>query len=205
MQAHLRGITARPFLPKYFPGFDIYLWLDADTWVQERFAIERFIAAADGGMGLVSEFQAAFHSPSINEWRHGRLEAYFGKPGVLAARKDYFNSGVFSLAADAPHWSSWKEHFRQGLKRSPQLACDQSALNHAIFRDKLKVNALPAVCNWLCNLSLPVFDAGSNKLRCPTPPHDLIGLVHMAGGSKGVTLHCAYNDLEATYDLLYKG
>ncbi|MEZ5919051.1 MAG: hypothetical protein R3D66_03785 [Alphaproteobacteria bacterium] len=23
-----------PFLPQIFPGYDVYFWMDADTWVQ---------------------------------------------------------------------------------------------------------------------------------------------------------------------------
>src|SRR5215470_17824863 len=30
-----RAQTARPHLRKYFPGFDLYIWLDADCWVQD--------------------------------------------------------------------------------------------------------------------------------------------------------------------------
>lgn len=37
----LRSITVRPFLPRYLPGYDIYVWIDADAWVQERSAIAR--------------------------------------------------------------------------------------------------------------------------------------------------------------------
>src|ERR1700733_4902707 len=28
-----KSLTARPFLPRYAPGHDIYMWLDADVWV----------------------------------------------------------------------------------------------------------------------------------------------------------------------------
>jgi len=31
---YLKGLLARPFLRRYFPNFDIYLWIDADDWVQ---------------------------------------------------------------------------------------------------------------------------------------------------------------------------
>ena len=28
-------LAGRPHLPKHFPGHDIYLWIDADCWVQD--------------------------------------------------------------------------------------------------------------------------------------------------------------------------
>ena len=34
-----KALTARPFLPRYFPGFDLYLWIDGDCWVQQGDAI----------------------------------------------------------------------------------------------------------------------------------------------------------------------
>ena len=39
-----KALTARPFLPRYFPGFDLYLWIDGDCWVQQGDAIALFLA-----------------------------------------------------------------------------------------------------------------------------------------------------------------
>ena len=35
MRDPFRAILAKPLLPKYFPGYDIYMHLDADAWVQQ--------------------------------------------------------------------------------------------------------------------------------------------------------------------------
>src|SRR4029450_961175 len=34
-----KALTARPFLPRYFPGFDLYLWIHGDCWVQQGGAL----------------------------------------------------------------------------------------------------------------------------------------------------------------------
>ena len=44
-----KALTARPFLPRYFPGFELYFWIDADCWVQQGDAIALFLAAARTG------------------------------------------------------------------------------------------------------------------------------------------------------------
>ncbi|HYX03531.1 MAG TPA: hypothetical protein VE963_15680, partial [Reyranella sp.] len=44
-----KALTARPFLPRYFPGFDLYFWIDGDCWVQQGDAIALFLAAARTG------------------------------------------------------------------------------------------------------------------------------------------------------------
>lgn len=58
---HLRAQTARPFLREYFPGYDMYLWMDCDTWVQERFAVDWLLhAARDGTLAIVPEWDRAY-------------------------------------------------------------------------------------------------------------------------------------------------
>ena len=39
---------ARPFLPRHFPGYETYLWIDADAWLQDWRAVELYVAAACG-------------------------------------------------------------------------------------------------------------------------------------------------------------
>jgi hypothetical protein len=39
---HRRAMTARPHLPKYFPGYRSIMWMDADAWVQRWDAIEAY-------------------------------------------------------------------------------------------------------------------------------------------------------------------
>ena len=31
---HFRALVSRPFLPQHFPGRHIYIWIDADAWIQ---------------------------------------------------------------------------------------------------------------------------------------------------------------------------
>src|SRR5207244_3372753 len=38
--------VARPFLRRHFPGYDIYLWIDADAWLQDGRAIDLYVSAA---------------------------------------------------------------------------------------------------------------------------------------------------------------
>ncbi len=41
-----RAMTARPYLRDYFPGYDAYMWMDADTWAQNMDAVETMLPAA---------------------------------------------------------------------------------------------------------------------------------------------------------------
>jgi hypothetical protein len=79
-QPHLRAITARPFLPKYFPGHETYLWMDADTWLQEWYPIDWYVAAAaDGRLAIAPQVDRAYRHPrGVLNWRMERLRAFFG-------------------------------------------------------------------------------------------------------------------------------
>ena len=46
VQPFFRAMTARPFIPKHIPGYDIYFWIDADAWVQDWAAVETYLQAA---------------------------------------------------------------------------------------------------------------------------------------------------------------
>lgn len=187
IQPHLRAKTARPFLPKYFPGYDLYLWLDADTWVQEKFALEWFFQAAqDGRLGIVPQADPAYiHSRESVTWRTHRLSQYYGDEAVtLLSSQSYYNGGAFSLLADAPHWKSWAHHFARGLASSPRLVSDQTALNYAIWKDHLPVHPLPALCNWCWHLAAPITDSRTGKLCEPKAPNRPIGLIHMTANTK---------------------
>src|SRR5215472_16277761 len=37
---------SRPFLRRHFPGYETYLWIDADAWLQDWRTVELYIAAA---------------------------------------------------------------------------------------------------------------------------------------------------------------
>src|SRR5205823_12629455 len=38
--------VARPFLRRYFPGYEVYLWIDADAWLQDGRVIDLYVSAA---------------------------------------------------------------------------------------------------------------------------------------------------------------
>ncbi len=184
----LRAYTARPFLPKYFPGYDIYLWLDADTLVQEKYALDwLFQAANQGELGIVPQVDRCYvHTLEAVKWRAERVAKYYGDEGLaLFASETYYNTGAFSLRGDAPHWHSWAGHFRRGLESSPLRFSDQTALNYAIWKDTLPVHPLPALCNWCCHLAAPKKNHQTGKLCEPRIPHRPIGVLHMTTRTKG--------------------
>jgi lipopolysaccharide biosynthesis glycosyltransferase len=183
-----RASTARPFLPRYFPGFDIYLWIDADAWVQTPATLHSYVAnAMDGSIAAATHSHPAYApSAGILSWRRRRMNTYFGSAAAdQFPWESYFNSGVFALRADAPHWACWADAYAMGLKHAEgAFCCDQTALTYVIWKARLAANPVPALCNWLCHLALPVFDPILGQFCEPTAPGNAIGVLHLSGKTK---------------------
>jgi hypothetical protein len=187
-EAYLRVLTVRPHLREYLPGYDVYLWVDADVHVQHAIAVDWFVhAARETGMSLVPQVHHSYvHTEQTIDWRAQRMFRYFGAASAQRTLwATYYNAGVFALSADAPHWDAWKASFAKGIAATQgELVCDQSALNEAIHAEKLAVAPLPAICNWLCHLSPPLRHRTTGRFFEPGPAGREIALMHMSSGTK---------------------
>ena len=45
----LKSQVSRAFLPKYFPNYDKYLWIDCDAWVNDWECVELYFKACNNG------------------------------------------------------------------------------------------------------------------------------------------------------------
>lgn len=186
---HLKGLLVRPYLRKYFPNFDIYLWIDADAWVQDWRAINLLVEGASRrGLAIVPEVHRASlqqygQLPQFWQWVYQKYEANFGEE---IANKFYsypiLNAGVFAIRKDALHWEVWADKLNQGLQRSGCVMTDQFALNLAVYSGELfnLTEMLPAWCNWIFN-GFPVWDKQRGCFVEPYLPQEAIGILHLAG------------------------
>jgi len=181
--------VARPFLPRHFAGYEIYLWIDADAWLQDWRVVELYRAAAGRDrLAIVPEIDRAYKRhykrPKLFgltlSWKNYR-EAFGWRVADRLGRNPIVNSGVFALHREAPHWEPWQRLLAGVLRRSRFFLGEQTALNYAIFAERLPVNFLPAYCNWLAGDAAPVFDARRGLFVEPYAPHEVIGIMHLAG------------------------
>jgi hypothetical protein len=180
-----KALTARPFLPRYFPGFDLYLWIDGDCWVQQGDAIALYLAAArSGALAVAPEIHR-----SMRHYRHAWPEfaavngaafaACFDEPTAeRLIRYPLINAGVFALKADAPHWRGWAELLGEALQRSTNMT-DQMALNVLVYDKGFACEPLPSRCNWPVHHATPAWDAERSLFVEPAMPHDPLGILHL--------------------------
>jgi hypothetical protein len=180
-----KALTARPFLPRYFPGFDHYFWIDADCWVQQGDAVSLFLAAArTGALAVAPEIHR-----SMRHYRHAwkefasvngaAFEACFDRETAdRLVRYPLINAGVFALSVDAPHWQAWADLLGEALQRSADMT-DQIALNVLVYDRGFACEPLPSRCNWPVHHATPAWDADRGLFVEPAMPHEALGILHL--------------------------
>ena len=195
---YFKAMTSRPYLPGHFPGYDLYMWIDSDAWVQDVSVLSLFLDAAWAGqLAVVPEIDRGYtmyYKRPKPYWRHLSHRMYRWGYGWKIAdrlgRNPILNSGVFALRGDAPHWKLWQAAHKAAMQRwrfSPGIRdlygriSEQTALNYVVYRDKAPATFLPAYCNWLCGHGTPMYDPARRLFVEPHAPYQPLGVVHMAG------------------------
>lgn len=181
------GYAARPILPRYFPGYDMYLWLDADISVQDCQFMSTFVAAAsDGHLAIAEEIDRSYRlEPYALKWHIGNAFRCFGfLDGLKLSMGRPINSGVFALQADAPHWSVWQKRYQQAIGRAHRVNLDQHALMATLYLDDMPCRYLDSTHNWICTRSQPLWDEARQFFCRPYAPFDRINVLHLAGRDK---------------------
>ncbi|MDB9983509.1 glycosyltransferase [Candidatus Pelagibacter sp.] len=190
----LKSQVSRAFLPKYFPGYEKYLWVDADAWVNSWYAIELYFkgcenkklaiaTSADRAYGRVLRadwFFKSFARIKSQNYKHAKSSGFSEKIARQVALKPHLNIGVFALELGAPHWEVWQKNLKKALSSGKIWGSEQIAMNITIYNDNLAVEILPAYCNWTLIEALK-FDEKKNTLVEPYLPNHEIGIVHFAG------------------------
>lgn len=190
----LLSFLARPFLPEYFPGYDIYAWIDSDVWLQDAAVLNRYVSGAmSDGMAVTHERERGYR---FQPWLFGWTAKHFllGYGPITAAhllRQQHVNAGFFAIRADAPHWQAWARRYQTAIGRTGALVPhDQFALNHALRGDLLGPPDVPGValldpgCNWICDRGVPMWNDERAAFCKPYAPYEPIGAIHLAGPAK---------------------
>jgi hypothetical protein len=181
------GLVARTALRDYFPGYEIYLWFDADAWMQTPEFVTAYTEGARvRGAAVVTENGPGYRKTFTDwKWWAGNMVASFGAlDGLRCSFATSINIGVLCLKDTAPHWQQWQRYYTKALERTGKVNMDQHALFAAIHLENLPTAFLPARFNWLPHLSCPVWNADKKLLCEPTAPHRPLSVIHLAGPRK---------------------
>ena len=192
----LKSQVSRAFLPKYFPNYEKYLWIDCDAWVNDWNSIELYFKACENGkLGITQTLGPGYKIMSKVNWLFGKIaviksqnfkHAIKSKIGLDKARKlafsPHINIGVFSLEKNSPGWQSWQTNLEKTLKAGNIFGSEGLAINMSVYIDNLETEFLPLSCNWIASNLLPKFDEEQNIFVEPYLPNYKIGIMHLAAG-----------------------
>ena len=159
----LKSQVSRAFLPKYFPNYEKYLWIDCDAWVNDWNCVELYFKACDNGkLGITQTIGPGYKITSKVNWLVGKLaiiksqnfkHAVKSKIGYDKARKlafaPHINIGVFSLEKDSKCWTVWQEILKKALSSGKVFGSEGLAINIAVYHENIDVEFLPLRCNIL--------------------------------------------------------
>ncbi len=203
----LKSQVSRAFLPKYFPSYEKYLWIDCDAWVNDWNSVELYFKACENGkLGITQTLGPGYKIMSKVNWLFGKVaiiksqnfkHAIKSKIGIDKARKlafaPHINIGVFSLEKNSSGWVSWQKNLEQTLKSGNIFGSEGLAINMSVYIDELETEFLPLNCNWIASNLLPKFDEIKNTFVEPYLPNYEIGIMHLAAGiwdsDKDMRLH----------------
>ena len=192
----LKSQVSRAFLPKYFPNYEKYLWIDCDAWVNDWNAVDLYFKACENGkLGITQTIGPGYRIMSKVNWLFGKIaviksqnfkHAISSKIGMDAARKLAFaphvNIGVFSLQKNSSCWDVWQKNLETTLKSGQIFGSEGLAINMSIYIDNVETEFLPLNCNWIASNLLPKFDEKGRMFVEPYLPNTKIGIMHLAAG-----------------------
>jgi len=192
----LKSQVSRAFLPKYFPNYEKYLWIDCDAWVNDWDCVELYFKACNGGkLGITQTIGPGYKITSKVNWLFGKLaiiksqnfkHAVKSKIPYDKARKlafaPHINIGVFSLEKNSVGWKTWQKNLEQTLKAGNIFGSEGLAINMAVYLDNLETEFLPLNLNWITSNLLPKYDENNDIFVEPYLPNHKIGIMHLAAG-----------------------
>ena len=192
----LKSQVSRAFLPKYFPGYKKYLWIDCDAWVNDWNSVELYFKACENGkLGITQTLGPGYKIMSKVKWLFGKIaviksqnfkHAMSSKIGIDKARKlafaPHINIGVFSLEENSNCWKSWQENLKKTLSSGKIFGSEGLAINMSVYIDNINTEFLPLNCNWIASNLLPKYNEQEKTFVEPYLPNYKIGIMHLAAG-----------------------
>ena len=188
--AHAYSQICRPFLGDLFPGYEVYLWVDADIRFVQSDAFDFYLDNArektesiticqevDPAYGIVNDPRLALgYHKMINE----RIKSIFGSE-VLQTIQYYYNlnTGIWAMHRASRVWDWFRQALAFSFSHGYNHMREQDALNIAILKSGIKPVLLSPTMNWLCAMALPKRDAANGLFLRPDHPHVPLSVLHL--------------------------
>jgi hypothetical protein len=197
---YMRAMTCRPYMRDLLPGYDVYLWMDADIRLVAPNALQMYVQMADANRESVvmcQETDATYGfvrhpqvSRNYHEPKRNRMLSVYGEQiadlfdGFLC-----FNAGMFAMHRDALIWDYYRANLERAMKTPFDHMKEQDAMNVAIMQSGMKVCDLTPLYNWLCSASQPVFSQELQRWVRPIAPREVVSVLHLAASGSSLMVN----------------
>ena len=191
---NLKTQVARAYLPDYFENYKLYIWLDADMWLNDIKSFNLYEKGAfNNKLTIVPQSDRAYVKNANVEWLFGfpkkiktinykNISKSISKSlGRKYAFHSTLNAGAFAINDNVNIWKCFQKNIKLAAKKGRIFGTDKVALALSIYEDGLPSEFLPAYCNWMCEFNMPKFDSENGQFVEPYIPNHPIALVHLAG------------------------
>ena len=191
---YLKAQFSRFYLDTYFPGYENYIWMDSDTWINCKNTFEYYIqGASEKGFAICPQVDRSspklinikwlWNYPSkINSINYKNISKSISKSlGKKYAGYFTLNAGCFSYNHKFDGLNIIKKNLALSSKKGRIFGSDQVALALTMFEDKVPFELLPSYCNWICEHHMPKFCNNKNMFVEPYIPNHNIAVIHLAG------------------------
>lgn len=183
-------LFCRPYIPILFPGHDIYIWCDADTWVQKISSLRTYRDAVLANSSHIAispliDTTYQFYYTDCTEFagynHNWYSEAYGRDIAKTQSSKAVLSAGVFGMHVSNPIWRAWSVEIetvfrRQYTEQVVQHLAEQTALNYLIYSYK-QYTPLEAIHNYNCHIGCAVRRNGRVVLN--NFPFREVGIIHL--------------------------
>ena len=191
---HLKTQVARFFLDDYFPGYQNYIWMDSDMWINDFEVFELYVKGSEkSGFAITPQVDRAYHRLmnikwfgmfpiKINSINYKNISRSISRStGRKFAAYATLNAGCFAYNYKFEGMKIIRSNLKQASQKGRIFGSDQVALCLSVFRDKISAELLPAYCNWMCDSHMPHYSIKLKKFVEPYLPHNPIACIHLAG------------------------
>mgnify|MGYP001197374975 CR=1 FL=1 len=186
---------SRFFMDKYFPGYENYIWLDSDTWINCVDTFELYLKGSNNlGFAITPQVDRSYKKLIDIKWLIGGIPKKINsinyknisksislKLGKKFAGYYTLNAGCFAYNIKFGGLANLRKNLQLASKKGRVFGSDQVALALTHHEDGIDFEFLPAYCNWLCKTRIPKYSENLNCFVEPYLPNHKIGVMHLAG------------------------
>lgn len=197
-QNYHKSLVIRPFLPKIYPGYDVYIQCDTDIWLQNAECLKTYIDYATRyapNIAIVPtvDLSYTFNYSHYSQDNYGRfidiMQSWYTAnydehiKGYMYGRA-LFSAGIFALHVNSDIWKRWAREFEVIYSKDlsdkmwAMHLSEQCALNKVIYETG-QFTPLNATYNYNCHIGKMKRDPETGKVVIDYPPYLEIGAIHL--------------------------